>query len=732
MANYNNTLNINVNFSSVINEMTEKTTEFITVIERSTSSLESWAQKLSSFDLLSKYFSSLSNFFSTLSTSGVQLDKELHELSAITGITGESLKEIEGFARDTAKAFGVDAAQAVEIYKLLLSQLSPELGKYPDVLKAMGDNVATVAKLMGGDGVAAAEVLTTAMNQYGVSLDNPTRASQEMARMMNVMAAAARAGSAELPAIKVALEASDMAAKVANISFEETNAAIQVLDRAGRKGAEGGIALRDVLTSLSRGKFLPESTQEELLTAGIDVDILSDKSLTLRKRLETLQPVLNNNALLSQIFGSANASSARALIQGTEALGEYTEAVTGTESAVEQADAIMESFEERQARLNARFEDLKISLFEATGEFGMWVNVISSALVPISQLIPLMTGVWQGLSGCVSFITHTAWPAFITVLETVTARFKVMVAWIRTEGVVAMRTFLAGVWANIVALARFAVTAIGSAVKGIAAWVASLFTGGVASVAFSTTASVAFGAFAVVARGACAIVSSAIKSIPIVGWVIAIVSAIGALIAYFYKTSTKFRGFLAGLWSAIKEIVGGIWNFVSGVFGGIAKLIGGVFTGKLFSKEGREEMRKTMDDIVEAEKHSFDNVGDAYREGRDEKLAKDAEEGDGKKRGPGGLIMPDDEEPEPVELEGFGDFGGFEGMNPVGGTLSAVGTTAASSGGDAKIKNITITIDKLVERFEINTTNMTEDLSKVKDMVTETLLGALNDVNLAM
>ena len=35
-----------------------------------------------------------------------------------------------------------------------------------------------------------------------------------------------------------------MAAKGAGGSFEETNAAIQVLDKAGKKGAEGGVALR--------------------------------------------------------------------------------------------------------------------------------------------------------------------------------------------------------------------------------------------------------------------------------------------------------------------------------------------------------------------------------------------------------------------------------------------------------------------------------------------------------
>ncbi len=168
----------------------------------------------------------------------VAFDKSLMELSAITGVTGEGLSEIGNMAQDVAKKFGTDAAQGVESFKLLLSQLSPELGKTPEVMKKMGENIAILSKTMGGDTTAAAEVLTTAMNQFQVSMDDPIAAEKEMARMMNVMAAAAKEGSAELPQIQEALKQSGMAAKAAGVSFEEANAAIQVLDKAGRKGQE--------------------------------------------------------------------------------------------------------------------------------------------------------------------------------------------------------------------------------------------------------------------------------------------------------------------------------------------------------------------------------------------------------------------------------------------------------------------------------------------------------------
>ena len=52
-----------------------------------------------------------------------------------------------------------------------------------------------------------------------------------------------------------------MAAKAAGVSFAETNAAIQVLDKAGKKGSEGGVALRNVMSTLAQGRFLPKDVR---------------------------------------------------------------------------------------------------------------------------------------------------------------------------------------------------------------------------------------------------------------------------------------------------------------------------------------------------------------------------------------------------------------------------------------------------------------------------------------
>lgn len=353
--------------------------------------------KLLQFNQVTQSVQNVATGFRELSESGLKFNTSLSELSALTGVTGGKLKEIEGYARDMAKTFGGSAAQGTEAYKLVLSQLGPEISHAPQALAAMGTSIMTLSKTMGNDATGAAEVLTTAMNQFQVSLEDPTKAAAEMAHMMNVMAAAAKEGSAELPAIKAALEQSGMAAKMAGVSFEETNAAIQVLDKAGKKASEGGVALRNIMATLSQGRFLPQDVILELQSAEVNVDVLTDKSRTLSERLQELSPVLNDTALVTKMFGKENANAATALLSSIDLMDQYTTAVTGTISAEEQAAIVMQSREEQMARYSAKIEDLKISFFNATGSMLPFVEATSKLLLPIAQMLPLFSGVFTVL-----------------------------------------------------------------------------------------------------------------------------------------------------------------------------------------------------------------------------------------------------------------------------------------------------------------------------------------------
>lgn len=705
--------NVGGNFTAAMDGMAESTGRFNAAVETSTRGLSKWEQKLAAFSLISDYAERLNTTVQQFSASGIALDSQMHDLSAVAGVVGEDLKKIEGYARESAKAFGTDAGVAVEGYKLLLSQLSPELGKFPEALQAMGNSIQVTSKLMGNDGVAAAEVLTTAMNQYGVSLDDPMEASRKMAEMMNVMAAAGQEGSAELPAIKVALEQCGMAAKAANVSFEETNAAIQVLDKAGKKGSEGGVALRNTLAILGQGRFLPKQTQEELAAAGIDVLKLADTSLSLKDRLDMLKPVLNDAALFSKLFGMENANAARALVQGSDELGRLTTAITGTASAEEQAAIVMDSYAERQARINQKFEDFKISIFQATGDFSIWVGVVASALIPLAQLFPLLQGAWSGMKA----IKNLKWASMWSSIKGFLYASRIQMLMMNRElitGQFASNGFLINITRATLAVVRFATVGLLQGLKALGAFVLSLVTGGATSATFATIASGAFGAFKLAAVTACRAVSTAIMNIPIIGWIAAAIAALIAIGAYFWNTSAKFRAVLKGLWASFKTVFTGIGEMAKQVFGGIGDLIKAAF-----SLDG-DGIKAALNRMKSGFADYGSQVGKAFSDAYDAEMAASKEEQEKKEKQDDVLAgIPQVEIPETPVIP-----------DPTAGTLGSVGTQSAAS--SDKIKNVSVNIEKLVERFEIHTTNLQGDISRVKDMVSEALLSALNDVNLAM
>lgn len=703
--------NIGGNFTAQISGMSAAAGNFTAQAEVAESRGRSLASTLASFSYIKDIAQNVADGFSQLSSAGIKLDSQMHDLSAVAGVTGEGLKQIERFARQSAKAFGTDASVAVEGYKLLLSQLTPELGKYPDALREMGDCIQTTSKLMGGDGVAAAQVLTTAMNQYGVSMEDPIAASEEMARMMNVMAAAGQAGSAELPAISAALQQCGMAAKAANVSFEETNAAIQVLDKAGKKASEGGVALRNVLGQLSKGRFVEKQAREELEKAGIDVVALGDSSKSLKERLEMLKPMLNDSALLSKFFGVENANAARALIQGTDALQGFTDAVTGTNSATEQAAIIMDSYAERQARVNQKFEDLKISIFQATGDFSLWCGVLTSALVPVAQLAPLLTAVWKGLL----LIVRLNWAGWI---RSAAVSLALMNGTLSTSNMISLG-FIGNIGRATIGLVRFATVGIFNALKGLGALVLSFVTGGTASATFSGIASTSFGVFATTATAACRAVGVAIMNIPIIGWVAAAIAALIAIGAYFWNSSAKFRAVLKGTWAAFKACFTGIGEMAKQVFGAIGDLIKAAFS---LDAGGISAALNRL-------KAGFSDYG--KRTGRAFNEAYEAEMSEAAKKGAADKSKSKTKAPAANTSAASAGEVATPTVDPTGGSLSGASGTGGGGDSGGRIKNITINIEKLVERFEIHSATVGESAERVKAVMLEALSGALNDTQLA-
>ncbi|MEP7234482.1 MAG: phage tail tape measure protein, partial [Ignavibacteriota bacterium] len=296
---------------------------------------------------------------------GVDFDKGLHDLSAITGVTGAALDDLGNKARESALKFGGDAATNITVYKGILSRLGPDLAQTPAVLAQISNAIQTLSKASGDDTATSMDAVTTALLQFGNEAATFKNQGDAASNFINVMAAGAKEGAAEIPQVSEALKVAGVAASDAKVSFVETNAAIQALAQGGKVGAEAGTALRNVLSKLGQGRFLPPETQLELKAAGVDINTLADTTIPLTDRLRELAKIQNDAALKTKFFGEENAAAGSILLRTVDFQDQLQQKITGTNVATEQAQVNSQSFAAELERLKAVGADVGISLFKA-------------------------------------------------------------------------------------------------------------------------------------------------------------------------------------------------------------------------------------------------------------------------------------------------------------------------------------------------------------------------------
>lgn len=732
--NFNYAFNISGNCNAVVAEISGGVENLQRNLQKTTSMWDTFEGKILALNQFTQYVNNLGQALNGTFAPGAALNTKLAELEAIAGPTAEELALVEKCARNTAKEFGVSAAGAVESYKLLLSQLSPELTKNGEALNHMGENVATLSKMMGNDATAAAEVLTTAMNQYGVSLDDPLAASDRMWEMMNTMAAAAREGSAELPQISEALKQCGMAAKAAGVSFEETNAAIQVLDKAGKKASEGGVALRNVMSTLAQGRFLPKDVREELTAAGVNINDLTDKSKTLTERLAVLKPVMADDALFSKLFGKENSAAAMALVQGIPKVEQWTEAITGTTTAIDQSQIVMETYNERLARVQARFDDFKISIFNCCGDMGIWVQVIMGALVPLSQLVPLIYGAGKAIIFLKNANFAGALAGVVSKIRNIIIGLTMMNTSITVSG---------GYWVAFKLLAQNVCRSIGVAIMNIpiVGWIAAAIAAVIAIIqqlwdkcyGFRVAVFTAWEAIKAIFNAAWELISSIARSIANFAMSVwnTITSIVNKVVSVVVTVYNKVKSFIMSIVNFIAKGVSACVGFIKKIcqpvvdaFNWVVRTVGGFFSNLWAGIKNVfiDSINWLIDQVNKIIKYlpGVDYIKKLGRAAADASWA--ADHPNSKGGGGGSETPPVDDSPITPEING--------GASPIGNALGGVGGKASKE--TDRVKNINITIDKLIDKFTISTTNLSESKERIKDAVAEALLSAVNDANYAL
>ncbi|EMM0081232.1 phage tail tape measure protein [Enterobacter hormaechei subsp. xiangfangensis] len=307
----------------------------------------------------------------------------LSDLSAITGATGAQLKSLDEAAQEMGRSTEYSAIQAVEALKLMASA-KPELLQTADGLTEATKSALTLAQAAGSTLPDATRTLALSLNQFGAE-------AQEADRYINVLAAGAKFGASEIADTAAAIKNGGVAAAQAGVGFETLNAAIQVLAEREIKGGEAGTALRNVILALEKGT--DKTLKPSVVGLSGALDNLS------KKNLSTAQAV--------KLFGVENINAASVLVDNRSKLNALTLALTGTQTAHEQAAIRVNNLNGDIMGLTSAFEGMIIKIGQSS------TGPLRSGIQSVTDGINLLT---DNFNAVASVALYTLIPVLSTKL----------------------------------------------------------------------------------------------------------------------------------------------------------------------------------------------------------------------------------------------------------------------------------------------------------------------------
>lgn len=268
------------------------------------------------------------------------------ELKALTGLDDSSIQWLTEQAEKlstTMDESGLRIRQSsdeiLQAYMLIGSK-KPELLKDKEALNAVtieAMRLAAAAKIDLKDAVTAT---TVSLNMYGESAD-------QAARYVNVLAAGSKEGAADVSAQAASIKNAGVAASGAGVSIEQLQGTIQMLSEKGLEAEPAGTALRKFFLVLQTG---PDETNPKVVGLQTALENLNKKSLTA--------------AQIQTMFGEEAYSAATILIDNADKVRQYTEAVTDTNIAMEQAAINSDTNEAKMAQYRNSIKEAGIELME--------------------------------------------------------------------------------------------------------------------------------------------------------------------------------------------------------------------------------------------------------------------------------------------------------------------------------------------------------------------------------
>ena len=307
-----------------------------------------------------------------------EFELSLDQLASITGLdqTGEAFQSLRQGAIDLARDSSLTADQVAQAFATIGSA-RPELLQNAEALQQVTQASITLSEagVIGLD--QASTALTGTLAQFGLG-------AADAERVINSLAAGSQAGAAGISEVADTIRVAGTSLAANNVTVEEAVALTETLAERQIVGAEAGTALRNVTLRLANSGRGFVDGQFDIATA------LRETSA----EFEAIQDPVERGQALTQLFGLESQSAAQVLLSSVDAFENYNEAVTGTNTANEQAAINTDNLSTRIDVLRGRYNDFFLTLGEGSSPIEGIVRLLVDGLIFAFDILEQQVGIF--------------------------------------------------------------------------------------------------------------------------------------------------------------------------------------------------------------------------------------------------------------------------------------------------------------------------------------------------
>lgn len=292
----------------------------------------------------------------------MEFEKSLSGLRSLTGLGAKDMEYFKKAAIDLGSTSTQTASQVVEAYKLIGSQ-QPELLKNREALNEVTKQAIILAEAAGMDVPSAAKALSGSINQMGES-------ANVAGEYINILAAASQSGSADIQYLSKAIEKSGGAANSVGVKYNELVAAIETIAPKITEASEAGTNLRNIF----------------LILEGSSDNNLRPSVVGLSKALDNLASKNLDATQMTKMFGRESVTAALALVNAKDQYKGYIDAITGTNTALEQQRINNANLEGSLNAVSSAWEGFILTINKSNGFLSTTAQGVASLIQNLTDL----------------------------------------------------------------------------------------------------------------------------------------------------------------------------------------------------------------------------------------------------------------------------------------------------------------------------------------------------------